>query len=153
MKTIITPALVAMTFSVGAVASQAQAHTILHFQHKGAPYAVPHEDHQNSVTASQSLWRLGKADSPTGMILAHHKPGYHDCTPNTKSPACPKPKGKARGGSELMPEVLAGSIVVAHHKPPYHDGLPKTSEPNVPQSRLKAKSGADLIQVMPVRLV
>lgn len=99
MKTTITAALAAITLAAGMFAGQAQAHTQWRYPYKGAPYAVPHDHHNHARTGSKRLCRLGESTSVTGIVVAHHKPPYHDGLPRKPGPTVPRPKAKT--GADL----------------------------------------------------
>lgn len=73
MKTIIETGLVALALTVGTAA--AQAHTIMRFPYKGAPYAVPHE-HKGSGNFERrdTLHRLWCAKGIYSMCTKDQNP-------------------------------------------------------------------------------
>jgi len=105
MKTTITSALAALTLVAGLSAGQAQAHTEWRYPFKGAPHAVPHT-HNNSVTTApkklkQKALRKSQRSfvvNDAAIVVAHHKPGYHDGLPRMPAPTVPQPDGKIKSG-------------------------------------------------------
>ena len=78
------------------VAGQAQAHTMWRFPPKGgARYAVPHEHYKPAVrsnTVRKHMHRHGAIAEASAIVIAHHKPPYHDGLPRTSPPTVPQPK-------------------------------------------------------------
>ncbi len=106
MKTTLTSALAALTLVVGLSAGQAQAHTEWRYPYKGAPYAVPH-GHNDSVTNAPKKMKQKAARksqrsfvvNDAAIIVAHHKPGYHDGLPRTPAPKVPQTDDKIKSGA------------------------------------------------------
>ncbi|MBA4132856.1 MAG: hypothetical protein C0519_15705 [Hyphomicrobium sp.] len=97
MKSIIKAALVAVTLAASGAA--AHAHTVWRFPFKSAPYAVPHEHHKPAVrsnTVRKHMHRHGAIAEASAIVIAHHKPPYHDGLPRTSPPTVPQPK---KGGN------------------------------------------------------
>lgn len=108
MKTTITSALAALTVVAGLSAGQAQAQTEFRFPFKGAPYAVPHTDNDSAKTAPKKLKQKAARKSQrsfvvndAAIIIAHHKPGYHDGLPRTPAPMVPQPDRKIKSGAAV----------------------------------------------------
>lgn len=99
----ITSALAALTLSAGVFAGQALAHTEWRFPPKGgAPYAVPHEHYKPAVrsnTMRKNMHRHGAIADVSAIVIAHHKPPYHDGLPRTPAPTVPQPDGKIKSGA------------------------------------------------------
>lgn len=77
-------AAVAMTSTV----NQATANTVWVFPYKGAPYAVPHDHGKqvNTPVKTKKVVRQKARDriaANEAIVIAHHKPGYHDGLPRT----------------------------------------------------------------------
>lgn len=78
-------AAVAMSSGIG----QAEANTVWVFPYKGAPYAVPHDHSKQANTplkAQKKAIREKARDryvANEAIVIAHHKPGYHDGLPRT----------------------------------------------------------------------
>lgn len=107
MKTTLTSALAALTLVAGFSAGQAQAHTEWRYPFKGAPYAVPHTHNDSVTTAPKKLKQKALRKSQrsfvvndAAIVVAHHKPGYHDGLPRTPAPTVPKPDGKFKSGAD-----------------------------------------------------
>ena len=107
MKTTRTSALAAFTLLVGLSAGHAQAHTEFRFPFKSAPYAVPHTDNDSATIAPKKLKQktLRKSQrsfavNDAAIIVAHHKPGYHDGLPRTAAPTVPQPDSKIKSGAD-----------------------------------------------------
>ena len=107
MKTTLTSALAALALVAGFSAGQAQAHTEFRFPFKGAPYAVPHT-HNETTTSAQKKFKQRAARkyqrsfvvNDAAIVVAHHKPGYHDGLPRTPAPTVPQPDGKIKSGAD-----------------------------------------------------
>lgn len=107
MKTTLTSAFAALTFVAGISAGQAQAHTEWGFPFKGTLYAVPHTDNGSATIAPKKLKQKALRKSQrsfvvnrAAIVVAHHKPGYHDGLPRTPAPKVSQPDGKIKSGAD-----------------------------------------------------
>lgn len=109
MKTIIKAALVAVTLAASGAA--AQAHTIWRFPFKSAPYAVPHQHYKPAVrsnTGRKHMHRHGAIADVSAIVIAHHKPPYHDGLPRTSPRTVPQPKKVGKLMTNVaLPDVSA----------------------------------------------
>lgn len=81
-------ALVLGTVAMSGAVGQAEANTVWVFPYKGAPYAVPHDHTKQANTplklkkkAARENARDHQAAANEAIVIAHHKPGYHDGLP------------------------------------------------------------------------
>lgn len=78
---------------VGGIVGQAEARTVWHLPYKGAPYATTAPDRGDSAaTIREGLRKQARksqhsavADN-SAIVVAHHKPGYHDGLPRNPKP-------------------------------------------------------------------
>jgi hypothetical protein len=107
MKTIIKAALVAVTLAASGAA--AQAHTVWRFPFKSAPYAVPHQHYKPAVRSNTVRnHRHGAIADVSAIVIAHHKPPYHDGLPRTSPPTVPQPKKVGKSTTNVaLPDVSA----------------------------------------------
>ncbi|KAB2943553.1 MAG: hypothetical protein K8F92_08730 [Hyphomicrobium sp.] len=86
-KPLVVAAALAAVAMAGAV-NQATANTVWVYPYKGTPYAVPHDHGKQADTlkTNKKAAREKARDrfSASGaIVIAHHKPGYHDGLPRT----------------------------------------------------------------------
>lgn len=95
-KPLVVAAALAAVAMTGAV-DQATANTV--WVYKGTPYAVPH-DHGKQADTLKTKKKAAREKardrfSASGaIVIAHHKPGYHDGLPRT--PRSEEPDGLPR---------------------------------------------------------
>lgn len=112
MRISITSTLAALTLLAGMFAGQAQAHTMWRFPPKGgAPYVVPHEHYKPAVRSNsvrKHMHRHGAIADKPEIVIAHHKPPYHDGLPRTSPPTVPQPKKVGKSTTNVgLPDVAA----------------------------------------------
>lgn len=80
IKPLASALALAITF---AVAGPAAANTIWAFPYKAPPYSVPHDHAKRANKPAQVGDNATRASRQSGsaMIIAHHKPPYHDGVP------------------------------------------------------------------------
>lgn len=79
---------------------QATANTVWVFPYKGTPYAVPHDHGKQANTSLKTKKKAARENArdrfaaDRAIVIAHHKPGYHDGLPRT--PRSEEPEGLPR---------------------------------------------------------
>lgn len=96
-------ALALSAVAMAGVVGQAEANTVWAFPYKGAPHAVRH-DHTIQANTPLKLKKKAARENARGrfaaggaIVIAHHKPGYHD--------------GLPRMPRSEEPEVLSRAVV------------------------------------------
>ncbi len=76
-------ALVLSAAAMTGVVGQAAADTMWHYPYKGAPYAVDHaKQAKTPLNLKKKAENAPDRFAPSGaIVIAHHKPGYHDGLP------------------------------------------------------------------------
>jgi hypothetical protein len=93
-------ALALSAVAMANVVGQAEANSVWAFPFKGTPYAVPH-DHTKQANTPLKLKKKAAGETARdryavsgAIVIAHHKPGYHDGLP--RSPRSEEPEVLSR---------------------------------------------------------
>ena len=98
-KPLVVAAALAAVAMTGAV-NQATANTVWVYPYKGTPYAVPHDHGKQANTPLKTKKKTSRQNArdrfavDSAIVIAHHKPGYHDGLPRT--PRSEEPEGLYR---------------------------------------------------------